>query len=344
VEDPFDPAFLDFKYQTLTCIVKRHVNSQYQMVYWSFEIREGSRRIEFESIAMTWEIIGQIPVDTLSYQILESLQHEAHEDFYKVIDKVFQAAVHDQKLQIPHSEDQLWGYGTSSKEYHYVVPGELTDDHFHPQDNDVELHHYYDAAKMQDVYVVTYYPQGIKDPYKKYEARTTIDAAVMAKDSPGAIMNLVFYNAAQHMNSAQKTRLADMLKAEFGYGYEFNGQMLSSAAAAAANSWSKFAGSIEHAHTTFKKSKWDYNYTPKPKVKPAFSGGKPSELKLISSMLSQTVDLPCDCPGQVQLENGIIHLNDSHRWTREAIADWLDELHIKGVVDTTIKSPNEDKA
>ena len=33
----------------------------------------------------------------------------------------------------------------------------------------------------------------------------------------------------------------------------------------------------------------------------------------------------------------IIHLNDRHRWSREKIADWLDEIHDKGLVDLTMK-------
>lgn len=35
------------------------------------------------------------------------------------------------------------------------------------------------------------------------------------------------------------------------------------------------------------------------------------------------------------------HLNDRHRWTRESIADWLDELHDNGVVDIEFDVPLE---
>ena len=33
----------------------------------------------------------------------------------------------------------------------------------------------------------------------------------------------------------------------------------------------------------------------------------------------------------------IIHLNDHHKWPREKIADWLDELHDAGIIDIEFK-------
>lgn len=45
--------------------------------------------------------------------------------------------------------------------------------------------------------------------------------------------------------------------------------------------------------------------------------------------LAQEVKVPCDHYGvKVDLQNIIIHLNDSHEWTREQIADWLDTLDL----------------
>lgn len=68
----------------------------------------------------------------------------------------------------------------------------------------------------------------------------------------------------------------------------------------------------------------------------------------------ENVTYPCDCPakhfdvktnsysdvpGPVQgkLRGAIIHMNDKHKWSREAIADWLDELHDSGQVDIVFK-------
>lgn len=76
-------------------------------------------------------------------------------------------------------------------------------------------------------------------------------------------------------------------------------------------------------------------------------GGEPQELNVLKKMLKQRVDCPgCDNEDwkDFDLKSVIIHLNDKHKWTREAIADWLDQLHAAGVIDTTVPNPNEDKA
>lgn len=43
-------------------------------------------------------------------------------------------------------------------------------------------------------------------------------------------------------------------------------------------------------------------------------------------------ECPCSCyslaPTKSTLANCIVHLNDSHEWTRERIADWLDTLDL----------------
>lgn len=59
-------------------------------------------------------------------------------------------------------------------------------------------------------------------------------------------------------------------------------------------------------------------------------------------------DFPCDCrtdadrPLRSTVKNAVIHLNDDHKWTRERIADWLDELHTSGTVNLTVSFPQEE--
>lgn len=40
--------------------------------------------------------------------------------------------------------------------------------------------------------------------------------------------------------------------------------------------------------------------------------------------------------------NIIIHLNDYHRWSRDRIADWIDELHDKGIINAEFQSWEEE--
>jgi hypothetical protein len=42
-----------------------------------------------------------------------------------------------------------------------------------------------------------------------------------------------------------------------------------------------------------------------------------------------------------KLKSMVIHLNDTHRWTREQIADWIDELHDNGLINAEFE-PWED--
>lgn len=54
--------------------------------------------------------------------------------------------------------------------------------------------------------------------------------------------------------------------------------------------------------------------------------------------MSAAVVLPCtdecrDIPRTWNLRDAIMHLNDTCRWTREKIADWLDDLHDTGQVN-----------
>lgn len=73
-----------------------------------------------------------------------------------------------------------------------------------------------------------------------------------------------------------------------------------------------------------------------PKPDPGFSS-----LANLLPGINEIVKCPCECE---RFENGlgkikeiIIHLNDSHKWTREAIADFLDTLD----VDLNFKTPKE---
>lgn len=63
------------------------------------------------------------------------------------------------------------------------------------------------------------------------------------------------------------------------------------------------------------------------------------------------VPLPCehgkDVDGSASwlaLSSAIIHLNDGDHWSRERIADWLDELHASGTVDLTVLFPKEEES
>lgn len=73
---------------------------------------------------------------------------------------------------------------------------------------------------------------------------------------------------------------------------------------------------------------------------PAFIKGSPfHELAVLFPALTQYADCPFpvlpECREPYQLALLVIHLNDVHRWSREAIADWLDTLEI----DLTLKEP-----
>lgn len=57
--------------------------------------------------------------------------------------------------------------------------------------------------------------------------------------------------------------------------------------------------------------------------------------------LYNKVESPCDCNlASNILKAVIIHLNDRHKWTREAIADWLDELADADKIDIDFSTPD----
>ena len=74
--------------------------------------------------------------------------------------------------------------------------------------------------------------------------------------------------------------------------------------------------------------------------------------ELDMDFLNSMVIYPCDCYGELSdevvndipvpkisqdLGSMVMHLNDGHKWTRERIADWLDELHDSGVVNIIVE-------
>ena len=83
----------------------------------------------------------------------------------------------------------------------------------------------------------------------------------------------------------------------------------------------------------------------------AFAGPPPLARQLISLFPNLVTMVPCPLGGRTfgerraagclarPLVNQIIHLNDTHGWTREQIADWLDTLPI---VLTAAATPNGD--
>lgn len=53
---------------------------------------------------------------------------------------------------------------------------------------------------------------------------------------------------------------------------------------------------------------------------------------------------PCDCSwlrGAKPLMENVIHLNDFHGWSREKIADWIDELHEAGTINAEFQPWDE---
>jgi len=66
---------------------------------------------------------------------------------------------------------------------------------------------------------------------------------------------------------------------------------------------------------------------------------------------SVVVTSPCDeelCPDNYTVDTKltvmdcIFHLNDIEDWSRESIADWLDELHDQGIINIELEPWEED--
>lgn len=67
-------------------------------------------------------------------------------------------------------------------------------------------------------------------------------------------------------------------------------------------------------------------------------------------MTKEEAECPCGCKQMFVCEHThysiwdlIQHLNDKHQWTREKIADWLDELHDTGIINLVLTNPNPDR-
>lgn len=56
-------------------------------------------------------------------------------------------------------------------------------------------------------------------------------------------------------------------------------------------------------------------------------------------VLRATVKQPCECGNASTLTDIIIHLNDTHKWTREAVADWIDGLELDQEAKVDIAEP-----
>lgn len=65
-------------------------------------------------------------------------------------------------------------------------------------------------------------------------------------------------------------------------------------------------------------------------------------LEVYESLPGAYVDLTCpECGEGTDLITVIIELNDTHGWSRERIADWVDELHDNGWLDLSFKEKDD---
>lgn len=65
-------------------------------------------------------------------------------------------------------------------------------------------------------------------------------------------------------------------------------------------------------------------------------------LEVYMNLPGADVLLPCPhCGEGSELTEVIIELNDTHKWSREAIADWVDNLHDSGFVDLSFKEKDD---
>lgn len=59
--------------------------------------------------------------------------------------------------------------------------------------------------------------------------------------------------------------------------------------------------------------------------------------------VAQIVLCPCSCGARMSVWRAVQHLNDTMKWTRAEIADWLDELQDNQGYDFTFSSDNKDR-
>lgn len=104
-----------------------------------------------------------------------------------------------------------------------------------------------------------------------------------------------------------------------------------------------------------KASGYSISYSPAPSVNKQNSTNEFAKLSEQLPGIKTEVAFPCDCVSRMYdpkadqyveyphiIKKGLIHavimhLNDQHKWSREKIADWLDELHDTGQVDIAFK-------
>lgn len=78
-------------------------------------------------------------------------------------------------------------------------------------------------------------------------------------------------------------------------------------------------------------------------ISPSFHNDSSTSLAADSNSLPGVNNLVI-CPGclkpeEAPLRSVIMHLNDSHKWTRDRIADWLDKLYEDGMTDLAFPDP-----
>lgn len=95
-----------------------------------------------------------------------------------------------------------------------------------------------------------------------------------------------------------------------------------------------YTGGHWHGYKTVAKwaksqPKFGHHSKPSKPSKPSVSGSTVTRGLLdVLPNLEGTVAYPCECRGPGALRDAIVHLNDSHRWTREQVADWLETLDL----------------
>lgn len=80
-------------------------------------------------------------------------------------------------------------------------------------------------------------------------------------------------------------------------------------------------------------------------------GGEFADLSKVLPGVKNLVEYPCEHghsnlvkePKQDSIRSVIIHLNDVDKWTREQIADWLDELHDSGQINIEFEVEVDEK-
>lgn len=83
---------------------------------------------------------------------------------------------------------------------------------------------------------------------------------------------------------------------------------------------------------------YSYKYESNPCANPTNDSNLAKILSYALPGMTARVEMPAECLSEhgskyKVLRSAVMHLNDSHKWSREKIADWLDELHDSGAVN-----------